>query len=122
VIAAVLRPYREPVLSGPSVALGERAVNNVAMVFHELATNAAKYGAHVVDGGRVTVKWQIQDGMIVLTWRETGGPPVAAPERKGFGSALVESTVAGYGGIVAYDWPRSGLVALIRLPLEAISR
>jgi two-component sensor histidine kinase len=122
VIGAVLRPYREPVLSGPSVPLGERAVNNVALVFHELATNAAKYGALAVDGGRVAVDWQTDDAMIALTWRETGGPTITAPTRKGFGSALVERTIAGHGGTVAYDWSSLGLVARIRLPLEAISR
>jgi two-component sensor histidine kinase len=89
VIAAVLRPYREPVLSGPSVPLGERAVNNIALVFHELATNAAKYGALTVDSGRVTVDWRIHDRMIALAWTETGGPAITAPGRKGFGSAFL---------------------------------
>jgi two-component sensor histidine kinase len=59
VIAAVLCP-----LDGPSVPLGERAVNNVALVFHELATNAAKYLSN--DDGRVTVDWQMVDGMVVF--------------------------------------------------------
>jgi two-component sensor histidine kinase len=122
VIGAVLRPYREPVLSGPSVPLGERAVNNIALVFHELATNAAKYGALTEDSGRVAVDWQTDGGMIAVAWRETGGPVVSAPTRKGFGSTLVERTIAGHGGTVAYDWSSSGLVARIRLPLGAISR
>jgi two-component sensor histidine kinase len=122
IIAAVLRPYREPVLSGPSLELGERAVNNVALVFHELATNATKYGALSVDSGRVAVDWQVDDKTITLTWRETGGPAITPPERKGFGSALIESTMAGHGGSIAYDWSSSGLVAQIRLPLDAISR
>jgi len=122
VIGAVLRPYREPILSGPSLPLGERAVNNIALVFHELATNAAKYGALAVDNGRVAVDWQTDDAMIALKWRETGGPAVTAPTRKGFGSALVERTIAGHGGTVAYDWSTPGLVARIRLPLEAVSR
>jgi two-component sensor histidine kinase len=121
VIAAVLRPYRKPELSGPSALLGERAVNNIALVFHELATNAAKYGALTVDGGQVAVEWEIHDGMIVLTWEETGGPAVGAPRRKGFGSTLVERTIAGHGGTISYDWSSSGLVARIRVPLESIS-
>ena len=85
VIAAVLRrPYREPMLSGPAVPLGERAVNNIALVFHELATNAAKYGALSVDGGRVAVEWQVQDGKITFAWKETGGPIITAPGKKRF--------------------------------------
>jgi two-component sensor histidine kinase len=73
VIASVLRPYRER-SSRDLPWLGERAVNNIALVFHELATIAAKYGALTVDSGRVAVDWQIHDGMIALTWKETGGP------------------------------------------------
>ena len=122
VIAAVLRPYRDAVLSGPSVPLGERAVNNVALVFHELATNAAKYGALSTDDGRVAVDWQVVDGIVTLAWTETGGPPTAAPRRMGFGSTLVQRTVEGLGGKVDYEWARAGLLARVRLPLEAISR
>ena len=122
VIAAVLRPYREPVLSGPAVTLGERAVNNVALIFHELATNAAKYGALTRDEGRVEVHWNIEHRMVILEWTETGGPPAVAPERKGFGSALVQRTVEGYGGTVVYDWRSAGLITHVTLPLEAMSR
>lgn len=103
VIAVVLWPYREPQLSGPKVTLGERAVNNIALVFHELATNASKYGSLTKDDGVVAVDWTMRDGTIALEWREIGGPPVAVPERKGFGSSLVERTVADRGGKIAYE-------------------
>jgi two-component sensor histidine kinase len=122
VLAAVLRPYRDTMLSGPSVPLGERAVNNIALVFHELATNAAKYGALTTDDGAIAVDWQVVDGAVTVTWTETGGPAITAPGRKGFGSALIERTVSGHGGAVAYDWSNSGLVARIQLPIEALSR
>ncbi|MBV9052871.1 MAG: GAF domain-containing protein [Hyphomicrobiales bacterium] len=121
VLAAVLRPYHEPVLSGPSVPLGERAINNIALVFHELATNAAKYGSLTTDTGRVAVNWRLEEGVIALTWTETGGPATTKPARKGFGSALVENTVASHGGTIAQDWTNTGLVVHLRLPLEAVS-
>ncbi len=59
--------------------------------------------------------------MIGLTLRATAGPVIGAPRGKGFGSSLVESTIAGHGRTISYDWLSSGLVARIRLPLEAIS-
>ncbi|HEX3218939.1 MAG TPA: sensor histidine kinase, partial [Candidatus Limnocylindria bacterium] len=81
---------------GPLVGLAPDAAQPVAMAIHELATNAAKYGALSVPGGRVAISWSRdpKEGGLVLVWRERGGPPVTAPpERRGFGTSLIQSTV-----------------------------
>jgi two-component sensor histidine kinase len=120
VISTVLRPHRNPVMNGAHVQLGERATNSVALVFHELATNASKYGALSVEGGTVYVDWTADGDTLVLTWRETGGPPVMAPKKNGFGTALVRSTIAGHGGTIESDWAREGLTARISVPLSSL--
>ena len=102
------------------VQLGERATNSVALVFHELATNASKYGALSVDGGAVHVDWTTDGDSLLLTWRESGGPAVTPPEKKGFGSALVKSTISGHGGTIESDWAREGLTAKIVVPLSSL--
>jgi two-component sensor histidine kinase len=91
------------------VALPPRRAVAVAMVLHELATNAAKHGALSVPGGRVGVAWEVEEGeggarRVRLAWREAGGPAVgAAPGRKGFGTALIEQSLRydleGTGGL-----------------------
>lgn len=84
-------------LSGPEVALGARAALSLALMLHELGTNAVKYGALSDADGRVTLDWTVNDGKLVLTWRETGGPPVWVPTRRGFGSKLLRLGLTGNG-------------------------
>src|SRR5208283_1024062 len=79
------------------VRLSPRAALAIAMALHELCTNAAKYGALSKSEGRVTITWSISHGneaRLQLCWKEEGGPPVAPPEEKGFGSRLIESLLA----------------------------
>jgi len=104
-------------LRGPLVPCGERATNSVALIIHELATNAAKYGALSVSNGRVDVDWDVIDGRLKLCWTETGGPPISGvPSRKGFGTRLIEMTTKHqFKGDVHYDWAPKGLVAAIDL-------
>jgi two-component sensor histidine kinase len=64
------------------------------LALHELATNAAKYGALTRPAGRVELRWEVQGGQLHLSWRETGGPPVVAPSRRGFGSRLLADVLA----------------------------
>ena len=109
-------------LDGPTVALPAGAAQPVAMAMHELATNAVKYGALSVPDGRVTVSWRLDGGppgTLRLRWSEAGGPPVdAPPDRRGFGSRVLDGTVRGQlGGAVTLDWARSGLVCDLVLPL-----
>jgi two-component sensor histidine kinase len=75
---------------GPSVDLPPKQALALSLALHELATNAAKYGALSRPEGRVELRWQAQDGQLSLNWRESGGPPVVAPSRRGFGSRLLQ--------------------------------
>jgi two-component sensor histidine kinase len=79
-------------IGGADAALPAQAVVGLSLALHELATNAAKYGALANPGGRVSIRWTLHDGpppRIVLTWSESGGPPVKPPDRQGFGSKLM---------------------------------
>ena len=81
-------------LAGPSVTLDSRAYQALALVFHEMMTNAAKYGALSRQAGRLTIAWSREgSGDLRIEWRELGGPAVKPPERRGFGSVIVEQTV-----------------------------
>ncbi len=106
ILEAQLRPYSGDVegalpLEGASVSLAGRAAVALSLVLHELATNAAKYGAYS-KGGAVEVNWSVgSDGLVTLEWRERGGPPVKAPTKAGFGSRLIESLLtAELGGSI----------------------
>lgn len=93
-------------IEGPQVVLGPEAAQNIGMALHELATNAAKYGALSNNSGRVAIGWSIAEGMFRLDWSEREGPQIAPPERKGFGSTvlttLVSAALAGETSLV-YD-------------------
>jgi two-component sensor histidine kinase len=82
---------------GPPVRLQPGAALTMALVFHELATNAVKYGALSVDDGRVDLSWTFDEAndRLQLTWAESGGPPVKPPTRRGFGSRLIEQGMRG---------------------------
>jgi two-component sensor histidine kinase len=80
-------------LEGPTVRLGESAAQTLGLVVHELATNAGKYGSLSAREGRIRIEWRMDEGEFLLTWTERGGPPVAAPSRKGFGTLVVERMV-----------------------------
>jgi two-component sensor histidine kinase len=93
-IEAVLKPHlpdeRIPfVFSGPPVRVGPKTASNIAMAIHELATNAAKYGALSKENGSVAIHWSSGPSSLQLTWREHDGPPVVPPARTGFGSLLI---------------------------------
>jgi PAS domain S-box-containing protein len=116
-------------LDGPPVPLAATAVQPLAMVLHELTTNAAKHGALTVPGGAVEVRWRAggrasEDGLLRLRWAETGGPPMAGPpEHRGFGTRVVEATVRGQlGGTVERRWEPSGLVVEVAIPLARVVR
>jgi PAS domain S-box-containing protein len=110
-------------LAGPVVGLAPGAAQPVAMALHELATNAAKYGALSAPAGQVALRWsRLPDGGLCLRWRETGGPPVAgAPARQGFGSVLVTRTVERQlQGRIRFEWHRAGLECRLMLPAQAV--
>jgi two-component sensor histidine kinase len=104
-------------IDGPSVLLEPDAAQSVAVILHELATNAAKYGALSAPQGRVQVEWsRAADGRLVLRWTETGGPLISAPTRKGFGSRVMEAMIRGQKGEVRFDWRGEGLACEIAFP------
>lgn len=103
-------------VTGPSIQVPPRAVVSICLALHELATNAAKYGALAVDQGHVSIAWTVQAGTestarLFLRWEETGGPPVTPPTRRGFGSRLIESLLAAeLNGTVKITYDPKGVV------------
>ncbi len=126
-LAAELTPYmRDGVtidLVGPEVWLEARSFSIMALVLHELATNAAKYGALSVRGARLTVSWKTDaGGSCEIVWRESGGPLVSAPSRKGFGTMLVDRSVPyDLGGDSDVTYEPTGVVARFRIPAQFVS-
>lgn len=110
-------------IEGPHVACGDRAINAVALVVHELATNAVKYGALGQDAGHVRIHWSLEDGRLELWWTERGGPPIhRVPERRGFGTTLIARTVERQlKGHVACDWAEEGLTVHLSLDAERLA-
>ena len=113
-------------VSGPFVRLGSRAALQLALALHELATNAAKYGALSNDTGKVTMQWSLTGGDEAdrgfrFTWRERGGPTVVPPTRKGFGTRVIERAMgAAFGGEVTLTYPPEGACWSIHAPLAPL--
>ncbi len=110
-------------IEGEELMFSPRRTTNMGLVFHELATNAAKYGALSVPTGRVKVCWSFEaptpDAHLVIDWIEQGGPPVTAPKHKGFGSRLIERTIkAKPGATYVTNYRPEGLHWQVRLPSE----
>ena len=129
-LSGSLAPYagvgsERVVLRGEDVVLRPRAVLTLAMAVHELTTNAAKYGALSVPGGRIEIHWQPVRGdngrpMLRIAWIEQGGPSVTAPEQRGFGSKLIEGSIAAeLGGTARLAFDSQGLRCEIVIPMEA---
>ena len=108
--------------TGPSIYLQPLAFSAVALVLHELMTNAAKHGALAGPAGRVTIAWKHDaDGSVTLDWNEAGGPPVAMPTRQGFGSTIIRQSIPHeLGGQAALDYVASGVHARFVLPAQHI--
>jgi PAS domain S-box-containing protein len=110
-------------LEGPAVSLPPKAALSLNMAFHELATNAAKYGALSPAGGRVEVLWTVQKETLAIDWKESGGPPVSLPALPGFGMRLLERGLArDLAGSVALRFEPGGLACRITLPLQNASK
>ena len=115
---------RDVLIEGPEVELAAEAVQPVAMVLHELVTNAAKYGALSDGRGRIAIRWRRQSnggsgGKLVLEWRETGGPPVAAPNATGYGTTVIRELIPfELGGAVDYELAREGARCRLVIPAK----
>lgn len=103
---------------GPRLVMKPEIAQSIGMAFHELATNASKYGALSVPGGHVDVSWShVADGTLRIEWRETGGPPFSPPARRGFGRTVVERMVAAAtGGEAHLEWRPEGVYWRLDLP------
>lgn len=118
-VARELAPYDEArvAVDGPAVRLSGQRALNLGLCLHELASNAAKYGALSAPGGSVSIRWHCDETMLRLTWEERGGPEVLVPDRLGFGSRLIAAVLVAEGGIFAKDFRSGGVVAELALPL-----
>lgn len=114
-------------IDGPAVVLPPRVAQSVGMAVNELCTNAVKYGALSREGGRVQVRWRLVDhhgpegplSAVELAWTESGGPPVVAPTRRGFGTELIEGAIAyELGGSVDMRFEPDGLRCTLLIPLR----
>lgn len=123
-----LAPYmvdqRAITMEGDTVLLEPKSALSLSLAIHELATNAVKYGSLSVAGGALAVAWTAaKDGGLDLTWRESGGPEVKKPKRRGFGSTLIERALRmETGGRTELLFEPSGLVCTISLPNSSITK
>ncbi len=102
--------------SGPPARLFGKLPTVLALVFHELTTNAAKYGALSKPDGHIRIAWQDAGESFELTWTESGGPEVMAPLRRSFGSHLIERSLDTFGGEARLEFAPQGVMCRIRLP------
>ena len=128
-IERILRPYGisdAVVFEGDeAVDLTPRTIMSLSLVLHELATNAAKYGALSVPGGQVRIRWQLEDdnSRLRLRWVESGGPPVTPPATTGYGTKLIDSaTTYSLGGEVEQRYAPGGLETELVIPLGGASQ
>jgi two-component sensor histidine kinase len=110
-------------LSGPATYLPPRQVVTMMLIMHELAVNAAKYGALSQESGRLAIDWSIDrqgsERILRLRWTESGGPPVRPPERTGFGTTLIERSIAHeLDGRAILQYRPGGLVCELQFPLR----
>ena len=124
-VTRILSPYSsrgEAVViePGPDVELGPRTIMALSMVLHELATNAAKYGALSTPAGQVRINWQLEDDntQLRIEWAESGGPSVTGPSAAGYGTRLIQSTTTyNLGGHVEQKYEAGGLTSVIVIPV-----
>jgi PAS domain S-box-containing protein len=128
IVDGSVTPYRsnpsQLTITGEDLMVSPKPAVVLALAFHELAINALKYGALSAAGGHVDIGWAVADGdQLDITWVERGGPPVHPPERRGFGSRIVELALPNeLGGEVDLDYRREGLRCRIHAPLSALDK
>lgn len=133
-IEEIVRPHLQPgdretlTLDGPALDVGSSAATSLALIFHEIATNAAKYGALAEAGGKLAVSWRRDGDAVVLCWQETLGAdaargPVTMPATKGFGTQLATtSATSQLKGGIHFDWKPSGVIITLNASLDALAR
>ncbi len=128
-LAEIMKPYRDEgdervSIDGCDVPVDDRGATPIALVVHELATNAVKYGALSTQSGKVDISCEMADGYVTLHWRESGGPVASLPPgQQGFGTLLSEASIEGQlGGTITRDWRPEGLQVEIRVEQSRLSR
>ena len=120
ILSTELRPYDAARISiaGPEILLAPKLALTMALLFHELATNAAKYGALSHSGGKITVRWSRSESWLNVEWHESDGPPVVHPTHRGFGTRLFLRSLDQFGGKVDATFASTGLVCKLAVPLS----
>jgi two-component sensor histidine kinase len=130
-MSVLLSPYEDSgAFSGrirvavPRMGVGETTATTLAMVVHELATNSVKHGALSAPAGTLDVSGRSEDGLVIVTWAETGGPAVIdEPEMAGFGSQMIQRSIESrLAGSLTYDWQNTGLVATLTMQADRMGR
>ena len=126
VVETVLAPHRidheRLAIAGPLVHLTAQSATSLGLALNELAANAQAYGALSVPGGRLEVIWQLAGNAFHLNWRESGGPPVLPPSKRGFGRRLIEMSLPGqFQGELRYDFLPAGVELELTAPLGAVT-
>jgi two-component sensor histidine kinase/CheY-like chemotaxis protein len=120
-----LAPYRtgeaeSVVATGPEVVLQPATAQALAIALHELATNAAKYGALSTAAGKVELTWELEPANLMLLWTETGGPAIEPPCSEGYGTRVIGASIERQlGGRASFDWRPEGLHCVLSLPCAA---
>ena len=111
-------PPAQVKMSGTAIDVSPKHALALSLALHELATNAIKYGALSCSEGQVDVQWSVREGILQLDWEESGGPPVAPPTQKGFGSRLLEELVIlDLGGVTKLNYDKAGVRWSTTVPL-----
>jgi PAS domain S-box-containing protein len=124
IIEQELRPYaaqgtKRVRISGGDISVPATLAQAIAVSVHELATNAAKFGSLSRPSGKIEVSWQIDDASLSLHWKESGGPRIAEPARKGFGVGAVDGLIRALSGRISRQWKPDGLVCELSFPAIA---
>jgi PAS domain S-box-containing protein len=128
-VRAIFAPFLDSEVSkrltieGPDIPIAEKSVTGMALLIHELATNAVKCGCLSSTSGSVRLELSVNDGQFAVRWVEGGGPRLdGAPQHEGFGSILARRIVTGqFGGQLHYDWKPDGLVVSLSVPVERLA-
>ena len=117
ILAAELGPYARSraVTEGPNIVLAPRLAMMMALVFHELCTNSAKYGALSQETGNLSVRWSLSGARLGLEWQESGGPPVSPPAHRGFGMRLLGTALNPFDGAVDTVFEPTGLICKMNI-------
>lgn len=104
-------------MEGPDCLLSPKLALTMALLVHELTTNAAKYGALSSSVGKLSIDWSISDARLNLDWRESGGPVVTKPTHRGFGTRLLSRSLDQFGGTVETAFETTGLICKLSVIL-----